>query len=79
MYLPEVPGADQMVNQVQRRLAITLKTSGEPAAITAAVRRAVRELDATIPLYDVRPMPVSPAALVKERARVEQLLEAKVK
>jgi putative ABC transport system permease protein len=57
LYLPEVPGADQMIDQLQRRMALTIKTNGDPAAITSAVRKAVHELDATLPLFDVRPMP----------------------
>lgn len=56
VYLPEVPGADQVVDQLQRRMAIAVRTAGDPAAITSAVRRVVRELDPTLPLYDVRPM-----------------------
>ncbi|MEK7402581.1 MAG: ABC transporter permease [Gemmatimonadota bacterium] len=57
VYLPQVPGADRILDQIQRRMALTIRTAGDPAAITNAVRRAVHDLDATLPLYDVRPMP----------------------
>ena len=37
-------------------MALALKTVGDPAAITTAVQRAVRELDPAMPLFDVKPM-----------------------
>jgi len=37
-------------------MALALKTVGDPAAITSAVQRAVRELDPALPLFDVKPM-----------------------
>jgi len=57
VYFPETPGKDEVVDQLQRRMAITVKTAGDPAAITSAVRRAVHDLDPSLPLFDVRPMP----------------------
>lgn len=57
VYLPQVPGEDKIFEQIQRRMAVTVKTSSDPAAFTGALRQAVRDLDPTLPLYDVRPMP----------------------
>jgi predicted permease len=57
VYLPQVPGGDRIMEQLQRRMALVVKTSGDPAALTGALRQAVRDLDPTLPLYDVRPMP----------------------
>ena len=37
-------------------MALVVRTGGEPDAVTAAVQRAVRELDPTLPTFDVRPM-----------------------
>jgi predicted permease len=42
--------------RTQDRVAVALKTAGDPAAMTAAVRAAIREVDPDQPLYDVRPM-----------------------
>jgi putative ABC transport system permease protein len=39
-----------------RFASIVLRTDGEPAALSAAVRRAVAELDPTLSVADVRPM-----------------------
>jgi putative ABC transport system permease protein len=42
--------------RTQDRIAMVVKTMGDPAAMTAAVREAIREVDPGQPLYDVRPM-----------------------
>jgi hypothetical protein len=39
-----------------RTFALMVRTRGEPAAAAAAVRRAVREVDTTLPTFDVRTM-----------------------
>jgi len=39
-----------------RALYVTVRGSGDPAALAAAVTREVRSLDAELPLYHVRPM-----------------------
>jgi putative ABC transport system permease protein len=57
VYLPQVPGKDRVIGQVQRRMALTIKTAGDPASITSAVRSVVRDIDPSLPLFDVRPMP----------------------
>lgn len=40
----------------QRTLALVVRTTGEPTSIAPAVQQAVRELDPTQPIFDVRPM-----------------------
>jgi putative ABC transport system permease protein len=42
--------------RAQDRMAMAVRTSGDPAALTGAVRAAIREVDPAQPLYDVRPM-----------------------
>jgi ABC-type antimicrobial peptide transport system permease subunit len=37
-------------------MALVVRTPGEPIAITRAIQRTVRELDPSLPLFDVRPM-----------------------
>jgi predicted permease len=56
VYFPEVPGGTEMDTQLRNTMALLLRTAGEPTAITTAVQRTVRELDPTLPLFDVRPM-----------------------
>ena len=56
VYFPQAAAADTLYSQAQRTMALVVKTSGDPAAITSAVQRVVRELDPGLPTFDVRPM-----------------------
>jgi putative ABC transport system permease protein len=56
VYFPEVPSTGRFSEQTRRTMALVVRTGSEPAAITRVVQRAVRELDASLPLFDVRPM-----------------------
>jgi predicted permease len=56
VYFPQAVDADSTLSQVQRTLALVVRTTGDPSAMTASLQRAVRELDATLPTFDVRPM-----------------------
>jgi len=56
VYLPQVPAKDTLYSQVRNAMALVVRTGGESDAVTAAVQRAVRELDPTLPTFDVRPM-----------------------
>jgi len=47
---------DSLDGQAERTMALVVKTEGEPTAITAAVQRVIRDLDPTLPTFDVRPM-----------------------
>ena len=42
--------------RTQDRVAMAVKTAGNPAAMTSAIRVAIREIDPNQPLYDVFPM-----------------------
>jgi putative ABC transport system permease protein len=42
--------------RTQDRVAMAVKTAGDPAAMTSAIRAAIREIDPNQPLYDVFPM-----------------------
>ncbi len=56
VYLPQVPAGDSLYSYVYRTMALVVRTGGEPSAVTTEVQRAVRELDPTLPTFDVRPM-----------------------
>jgi putative ABC transport system permease protein len=56
VYFPQVPATTELNSQTQTRMALVVRTVGEPLAITGPVQRAVRELDPNLPLFDVRPM-----------------------
>ncbi len=56
VYFPQKMSSDTMFSQSQRTMALVVKTSGEPTAITAAVQGVVRDLDPTLPTFDVRSM-----------------------
>jgi ABC-type antimicrobial peptide transport system permease subunit len=43
--------------RTQDRVAMAVNTAGDPAAMTPAIRAAMREIDPNQPLYDVFPMP----------------------
>jgi predicted permease len=53
VYRPLAAGGD---NNVRWTMGLVVRSGAEPAAITSAVQRAVRELDPTLPLFDVRTM-----------------------
>jgi len=42
--------------RTQDRVAMVVKTTGDPAGMTPAIRAAIREVDSNQPLYDVYPM-----------------------
>ena len=54
VYRPQAAGGDG--HQTQWTMGLVVRTASERAAITSAVQRAVRELDPTLPLFDVRTM-----------------------
>jgi len=45
-----------VAQEAPRSAYLTLRTSGDPTALAAAVRRSITELDPTLPVYDVRSM-----------------------
>ncbi len=56
IYLPPVSGSDTMMMSLPRTIAIAVRTSGDVDATTQSMRRIVRDMDATMPTFDVRPM-----------------------
>jgi putative ABC transport system permease protein len=56
VYFPQALPHDTLLGQTRSTMALVVRTSGEPAAIVPAVRRALREVDATLPTFQVRAM-----------------------
>jgi predicted permease len=55
LYCPLVPARED-VRWAPRDLAFVVRTVGDPSASTAAVRSVIRGLDASLPMYGVRPL-----------------------
>ena len=57
VYMPQVVPIDPMVEPGARRtMALVVGTAGPPATIVAAVRRVVRDIDPTVPIFNVEAM-----------------------
>ncbi len=56
VYFPEVVSSDTDFSQLSREMGLVVRTAGSPTAIMRPVQRLIRELDPTLPTFDVRPM-----------------------
>jgi putative ABC transport system permease protein len=56
VYFPVTAVRDTLTGQSQRTMALVVKTSGDPAAMRGPVQALIRELDPTLPTFDVQPM-----------------------
>ena len=57
VYAPQVVPIDPRVEPGARRtMALVVRTAGPPTTIVAAVRRVVRDLDPTVPIFNVQTM-----------------------
>jgi putative ABC transport system permease protein len=56
VYFPEVASSDSFFDKTYWTMALVVRTAGDPAPIVPAVERAVRELDPSLPTFNVRPM-----------------------
>jgi predicted permease len=56
VYFPEVPSLTEFNSQTRNTMALVVRTAGEPISMVKPIQAVVRELDATLPLFDVRPM-----------------------
>jgi putative ABC transport system permease protein len=57
VYLPQaVPINPTVEPSARRTLALVVKTSGAPTPVIAAVKEIVRDLDPTVPIFNVAPM-----------------------
>jgi predicted permease len=58
VYFPQVPADNEFSDQTRHTMALVVRSASEPTSITRAVQSTVRELDPTLPLFDVRSMAV---------------------
>jgi predicted permease len=57
VYVPQVVPVDTRVEPSARRtMALVVRTAGPPTSVVPAVRRIVRELDPTVPIFNVETM-----------------------
>ena len=52
----EVPTSDSSFGQFSLMMGLVVRTAGDPTAIIRPVQSVVRELDPTLPVFDVKPM-----------------------
>jgi predicted permease len=55
-YYPEAIPLDTLDNQIVRTMAVVVRTNGDVAAATRSIQLLIRELDPTLPTFDVRSM-----------------------
>lgn len=57
IYMPQAVPIDRVSEpQARRTMALVIKTSGSPATVMPAVRRAVNDLDPTVPIFNIETM-----------------------
>jgi len=56
VYFPQTEYTDPAQRQTARTMALVIRSRSDPSALTPAVQRIVRELDASLPLFDIQPM-----------------------
>jgi putative ABC transport system permease protein len=56
VYYPQVTSSDTLFDKVYQTMALAVRTAGDPRSIVPAVQRVVRELDPTLPTFNVRMM-----------------------
>ncbi len=55
VYFPEVPDTN-VDSQTARRMALVVRTTGDPLAVTRSVQATMRDLDPTLPMFEIQPM-----------------------
>ena len=56
VYFPEVPTGKDLNDQTRNTMALVVRTTAEPIAISRPVQQVIRDLDPSLPLFDVKPM-----------------------
>src|SRR6185437_8157179 len=56
VYRPETIGGDNSLGQVQRTMALVVRTRGDEVQMTRAMQRMIHDIDPTLPTFGVRSM-----------------------
>jgi putative ABC transport system permease protein len=56
VYFPETVSKDTVVSNFSWTMALVVRTSGDPRAVTHMVQNIMRDMDSTLPVFDSRPM-----------------------
>ncbi|HXT14177.1 MAG TPA: ADOP family duplicated permease [Gemmatimonadaceae bacterium] len=56
LYVPQVVPLDSVEPRARRMMALVVKTSGSPTAVLPSIRKIVRDLDPTVPIFNVELM-----------------------
>ena len=56
VYFPQTETTDPVGAHTAQTMALVMRTGADPSTLTPAVRRIVRDLDASLPLFDVQSM-----------------------
>ena len=59
VYFPLTAIRDSLYLQSQRTMALVVKTAIDPSAVRTPVQNVIRDIDATLPTFDVRTMPAA--------------------
>jgi predicted permease len=77
VYFPLVLDRDTLFGgPSQRTMALAVRTAGEPTPILSAIQRVVRELDPTLPTFDVKPMTAVTRASMAQLSFTSMILGA---
>jgi putative ABC transport system permease protein len=74
VYLPVAMPSGTSANQLQRTFALVVRTQGDPSAIIPAVQRLVRDVDPSLPTFDVRTMRNAVSASVAQLSFMTAML-----
>ena len=55
VYFPQVAG-DSLYGQARRTMALVVRAAGDPRTALSAAQQVIRDIDPTLPAFDVRPM-----------------------
>jgi predicted permease len=75
VYYPEVPDTT-FDSQTAYTMALVIRTAGDPLAVTSGVRSVVRELDPTLPIFDIASMTTVFAASMAQLRFIMLILAA---
>ncbi|HEX7019563.1 MAG TPA: ABC transporter permease [Gemmatimonadaceae bacterium] len=65
-YFPQVPKSQGFDSQTRTTMALVVRTAGDPMSMTVPVQRAVHDLDATLPLFNVKSMSAAARASIAQ-------------